>query len=197
MARDEELTMWMRTLVSAVILAGGCLGQNGPAKAGGAPAAESRYFHLDFVVKELEGGKTINARAHAMSVAIDGGRNSVRSGNRVPMSSGPPGTPGVSYTYLDIGTNIDCWNVKEAQGQLTLMVSAEVSTAVHAADAPAPIIRQVKWNAPAIVPLRKPTVIFSSDDPSSDQGRPVVVVRHRWSRPISGRTTTNAGPSTP
>jgi hypothetical protein len=42
-----------------------------------------------------------------------------------------------------------------------------VSSAAETPDAPAPVIRQVKWNAPVIVPLGKPTVIFSSDDPSS------------------------------
>jgi hypothetical protein len=47
------------------------------------------------------------------------------------------------------------------------MVTAEVSSAAETTDAPAPVIRQVKWNSPVIVPLRKPTIIFSSDDPSS------------------------------
>jgi hypothetical protein len=47
------------------------------------------------------------------------------------------------------------------------MVAAEVSSAAETPDAPAPVIRQVKWNSPVIVPLGKPTVIFSSDDPSS------------------------------
>jgi hypothetical protein len=160
--------MLMRTFLLTVIVAGGCLGQSEPAKAGG--AAEPRYFHLDFVVKEVEGGKTINARSYAMTVATDRERTSVRSGNRVPVPSGPrpaPGTPNVSFTFVDVGTNIDCWNSKEVQGQLALMVTAEVSSAAETTDAPAPVIRQVKWNSPVIVPLRKPTIIFSSDDPSS------------------------------
>jgi hypothetical protein len=122
------------------------------------------------MVKELEGGKTINARSYAMTVATDKGRTSVRTGNRVPVPSGPrTGTAGPpqNFQYVDVGTNIDCWDAAEIQGQLALMVSAEVSSAVEAPDAPAPVIRQLKWNSPAIVPLRKPTVIFSSDDPSS------------------------------
>ena len=163
--------MLTRTFLFAVIVAGGCLGQNEPAKAGGGPAAEPRYFHLDFVVKELEGGKTINARAYAMTVSTDRERTSVRSGNKVPVPSGPRPVTGAQsntqFTFVDVGTNIDCWNSKEIQGQLTLMVTAEVSSAADAPDAPAPVIRQVKWNAPVVVQLKKPTVIFSSDDPSS------------------------------
>ena len=159
--------MLTRTFLVAVVMAGVCLGQSEPANAGG--TAERRYFHLDFVVKELEGGKTINARSYAMTVSTDE-RTSVRSGNRVPVPSGPrpaPGTPSATFTFVDVGTNIDCWNSKEVQGQLALMVTAEVSSAVETPDAPAPVIRQLKWNSPVIVPLRKPTVIFSSDDPSS------------------------------
>ena len=163
--------MLKRTFLFAVIVAGGCLGQNEPAKAGGGAAAEPKYFHLDFVVKELEAGKTINSRAYTMTVSTDGGRTSVRSGNKVPVPTeqrhGPGAPNNTQFTYVDVGTNIDCWNSKEMQGQLTLWVIAEVSSAADAPDAPGPVIRQVKWNAPVIVPLRKATVIFSSDDPSS------------------------------
>jgi hypothetical protein len=161
--------MRMRTFFIPVILAGGCLAQNQPAKAGGEPDAEPRYFHLDFVVKEVEGGKIINARAYSMTVGTDRGKTSVRSGNRVPVPSGQPGNALAStqFHYVDVGTNIDCWDAKIVQGQLTLMVIAEVSSAATAPDVPAPVIRQVKWNAPAVVALRKPAIIFSSDDPTS------------------------------
>jgi hypothetical protein len=171
MTHNKEFTMLTRAFLLAVIVAGGCLGQNEPAKATGGPPAEPKYFHLDFVVKELEGGKVINARAYTMTVATDTGRSSVRSGNKVPVpteqhrAAGAPGN--TQFTYVDVGTNIDCWNSKEIQGQLVLTVTAEVSSAAEAPDVTAPVIRQVKWNAPVIVPLRKATVIFASDDPSS------------------------------
>jgi hypothetical protein len=83
-----------------------------------------------------------------MTVSTDE-RTSVRSGNRVPVPSGPrpaPGTPSGTFTFVEVGTNIDCWNSKEVQGQLALMVTAEVSSAVETPDAPAPVIRQLKWN---------------------------------------------------
>ena len=40
------------------LMAGACFAQNDGSKSAELP----KYFHLDFVVKELEGGKTINAR---------------------------------------------------------------------------------------------------------------------------------------
>jgi hypothetical protein len=167
MARTEEVTMLTRTFLLGVIIAGGCLGQSEPAKAGGT-ATEPRYFHLDFVVKELDGGKTVNARAYAITASTDRERTSVRTGNKVPVPSGPRGSPAnTQFTYVDVGTNIDCAGLKEVQGHLTLMVTADVSSALGTEDASSPVIRQVRWNAPAIVPLGKPTVIFSADDPSS------------------------------
>ena len=94
--------MLTRTFLLAMIMAGACLGQTEPAKAGGAPAAEPRYFHLDFVIKELEGGKAINARAYAMTVSTDRERTAVRSGNKVPVPTGPrpagaPVRPGQNF----------------------------------------------------------------------------------------------------
>lgn len=152
--------MLMRTFLIALLVAGGCLGQNESAKPGASPAPEPKYFHLDFVVKELEGGKTVNSRSYAMTISTGRDRSSIRSGNKVPLPSSSP------LQYVDVGTNIDCGDSREIQDQLALMVTAEVSSAAEAGVVP-PVIRQVKWSSPVLVPLRKPTIIFASDDPSS------------------------------
>lgn len=146
--------MWTRTLLITVLAAGIAAGQNDAAK------PESTYFHLDFVVKEVEAGKTVNARNYSMTVSTKRDRTSVRSGSKVSLHTSPP-------TYVDIGTNIDCWNAEEVDGQLALMVTADVSSTADSSDIQAQVIRQVKWNSPVIVPLKKPTVIFTLDDPSS------------------------------
>jgi hypothetical protein len=46
-----------------------------------------------------------------------------------------------------------------------MLVSADLST-VQPSEAPntPPIIRQNRWGSHVLVPLKKPTVIFSSDD---------------------------------
>lgn len=159
--------MLTRAFLLGLLLAGASLGQN---EAANTPASEPKFYHLDFVVKEVEAGKTINARTYTMTVATGPERTSVRSGNRLPVPTGPR-VPNAAvptqFTYVDVGTNIDCWNAKEIQGQLALSVTADVSTTAEVPDIPQPVIRQVKWNSPVVVPLRKATVIFSSDDPSS------------------------------
>jgi len=147
----------------AAVLAGHAFGQGETAKPAG---EEAKYFHLDFVVKELENGKVTNSRAYAMTIATDNSGSSIRTGNKVPIptSSGSSST----FTYIDVGVNIDCRAAKQLGDQLALNVVAEVSTA--ATEPPSgspPLIRQTKWSSAAVVPLRKPTTIFSSDDPSS------------------------------
>jgi len=134
-----------------------CLAQSG------SPSAEAtKFYRLDFVVKELESGKVVNARTYSTSASTrENWACSVRTGNKVPIPTiQGPGTP--QYTYIDVGVNVDCKGLREADGQLALTLTAEISSAVTATQPP--MIRQTKWNADVIVPLKKPTTIFTSDD---------------------------------
>ena len=144
-----------RAAVIAIMMAGACLAQNQ-----GKEADNAKYFHLDFVVKEVDGGKVVSARHYTASTAT-GDANlsgcSIRAGSKVPAPSS-----GGQFTYLDVGVNIDCRGSKEVDGNLTLNVTAEVSSAITASTPP--VIRQNRWNANVAVPLGKPTVVFSSDD---------------------------------
>jgi hypothetical protein len=149
-------------LLFAAIFSGQAFAQGESAKS----AEQPKYFHLDFVVKELESGKVTNSRAYAMTIATDNFRSSIRTGNKVPISTGTG--PTSSFTYIDVGVNIDCGSAKMIGDELALSVNAEVSTFASEPPSGSPaLIRQTKWGSSAIVPLRKPTIIFSADDPSS------------------------------
>jgi hypothetical protein len=143
--------------LSAVVAAGTCFAQK--------PTEDAKYYHLDFVVKELESGKVINTRSYMMTVATGAGTSVIRSGSKVPISTGGE-APG-SSTYLDMGVNIDCRAAKEIQDQLALSVSAEIASVATESPSNRPLIRQTKWESIVIVPVRKPTTIFSSDDPTT------------------------------
>ncbi len=126
-----------------------------------------KYIRLDFVAKETEGGKVINSRSYLAqtSTARDSRSASIRSGSRVPTLSGG------KYTYYDLGANIDCDHAKVEDGQLSIHVTADVSGVLQEAGltpssgpAAPPVIRQNKWSGDVLVPFRKPTIIFSSDD---------------------------------
>jgi hypothetical protein len=123
---------------------------------------QAKYFRLDFAVHELDGGRIVNSRHYLTTIATRGDTSVIRSGSKVPIAIGVANGQENQFTYLDVGVNIDCRSVKEVDGNLALYVSAEISNA--ASPTQHPVIRQTKWGSTVIVPLGKPTIIFSSDD---------------------------------
>jgi len=144
----------MRKFMMAALLLGGgiCYAQ---------PEQAWKFYKLDFAVKEVEGAKVLNSRAFSTIVQMDppGSRaeaGSIRTGSKVPVTNG---------SYIDVGVNIDCRSLKEVQGDLALSVNADLSSTAPEPSAPdRPVIRQNRWSSYVIVPIKKPTVIFSSDD---------------------------------
>jgi hypothetical protein len=141
------------TLLFAAIL---CFAQETPT----APT-QQKYYKFDFVVKELDAGKVQGSKNYSVIGGVRGRENSmmIRTGDKVQVPTG--GTASATqYTYVDIGTNIDCRIVYESATELGLSISADISSA----DTPrAQVISQIKWNSNVLVPLRKATVIFTSD----------------------------------
>lgn len=145
--------LMLRSFVVLALIVGMGLAEN---------AEPPKFYKLDFVVKEIEGGKVLNSRAYSMLVSTDSA-SSLRAGSKVPTGALPGGAPN---SFIDVGTNFDCRAIKELQPHdLALSLTAEISSTVHdTADPSHPVIRQNKWNSSVIVPLKKPSVIFSSDD---------------------------------
>jgi len=130
-----------------------------------------RFYRLDFVVKELDESTVMNSRNYSMTIATDhrASPSSIRTGSRVPyqVSSG-------NYQFADVGVNIDCrWgNMLEIpaqpDGMLVLTINAEISSVAPGGLPSAhPIIRQTKWGSLVLLPEKKPTIVFSSDDAAS------------------------------
>jgi len=65
-----------------------------------------------------------------------------------------------------VGVSIDCYGIRETQTGLSVRVSADISSIPPESTVPVSgqVIRQNKWKSYVIVPLKKPAVIFSSDD---------------------------------
>lgn len=131
---------------------------------------DHHYYRLDFAVREVgEDGKVVNSRAYSVIAESDSQHpdsvqsSSIRTGSRiqVPVSSQAP----MQYQYQDVGVNLDCRRVHSVQGQLSLHISAEVSSLAEPSTSNGPpVIRQNKWESDAILPLGKPTMLFSSDN---------------------------------
>ena len=123
----------------------------------------AKFFRLDFILKELEGGKVINSRSYSTSAstrASDGGC-SIRSGDKVGRSDGSG-----KISYIDIGVSIDCNNLRLVDNQLAIHLSVDISnpsTEPH----PEVVIRENRWSATTLVPIRKAVTLFSSDSTTS------------------------------
>jgi hypothetical protein len=157
--------LWMPFLISALV-AGSCWAQAEKSK-----DDQQRFYHLDFLVKEVDDGKVINSRSYSTmtSTGAHATAGEIRTGNKVPYQTGTGSS--TQLNYMDVGVSIDCRSAREVENQLALVVTAEVSNAAPGQTGGSgflpPLLRQNKWSSDVILSLRKPTVIFSSDDPTS------------------------------
>lgn len=143
----------IRTFLALLCLGGVCFGQETKPD-----AQPPKYYRLDFTVKEIQAGKVTNSRSYSVTIASPGLKVEIRAGEKIPSGQ---------FTF-DVGVNIDSRDARMIGDRLGLIVAAEISAL---ADPPekqsTPIIRQTRMDSAVLVPLRKPTVIFSSDEPFS------------------------------
>ncbi|MDQ6759518.1 MAG: hypothetical protein M3Z32_06585 [Acidobacteriota bacterium] len=122
-----------------------------------------QFYKLEFTVKDMEGARALSSRTYSMVTGAGMANSSIRAGSKVPIPASPGSTQ--PFTFIELGVNIDCRAIKEVQNELSLNVTADISsTGQEAASSAYPIIRQNKWSSSVVVPLRKATLIFSSDD---------------------------------
>src|SRR5208283_4077807 len=131
-----------------------------------APPPEKKFYRLDLVLKELDEGKTVNSREYFMIVSTGHENNSLRTGTKLPYGSED------KRSYMDVGVNFDCREVgTTANGELSMVLSADVTSVadgdLKAATAGYPVLRTNRWGSSVVVPLGRPTVVFSSDDLAS------------------------------
>ncbi len=126
--------------------------------------ADVHYYRLEFVLKELgDDGRVVNSRSYHTGVSTDGRNSSVRAGTKIPIRVNDKD----NIQYLDVGVNVDCNNARETAQGLSLQITVEISSLANPSgsnEASTPIVRQNKWQSMTLVPIGKPTVIFSSDN---------------------------------
>jgi hypothetical protein len=141
------------------------------------------YYHLDFQIEELGAdGKPVNSRTYSTSVSTDNhGNMSIRVGSKIPISTGSTFNDGktvsTQFNYQDVGVDIDVLETHDVGRLIALNLTADVSGLAQASDANIrqPVIRQNRWHATVLIPVGKPTVIFTSDSIDSKGSTRVVV----------------------
>lgn len=125
--------------------------------------ADARYYRLEFVLKELgDDGRVVNSRSYHTSVSSNGKSSSVRTGTKIPIHTNEKG----DIAYLDVGVNLDCYVTQETPQGVGLQITAESSSLASASvgTPTTPVLRMNKWSSMTLVPIGKPTVVFSSDN---------------------------------
>src|SRR5947199_303970 len=74
------------------------------------PGEPEKYYRLDFTIKDFEAGKVVSSREYSTSMTNNRPSTSIRSGEKVPIGA----------MYQDVGTNIDCIDLKQQGDRLSL-----------------------------------------------------------------------------
>lgn len=171
----RKTTLFCTLLLSTLVLPALARAQDADKPAESAKTADAplNYYHLVFLVQELDtAGKPVNSRAYTSSVSTDRHfSGQIRTGSRIPIATGtyssgdPKAVVNTQFQYIDVGVNFDIAHVVEAGRQIAIDLSTEISSVADAKDPNLrqPVIRQNRWHAPVLIPLGKPTVVFSSD----------------------------------
>jgi len=118
-------------------------------------------------VQELsKEGKPTNSRTYTTTLSTDShGPASIRTNFKIPIvvsetSSNNASSPNVQFQYQDIGVNIDAMRAREVGHQLSVDLTANITSVAENLDARLhePIIRQNKWQAIVLIPIGKATV---------------------------------------
>lgn len=173
--------MLLCVLLSSLAMVPASFGQDDqkpsePAKTDQGPA---HYYRMTFTVQEVNAdGKPTNSRSYNTMLSTQTRQVSIRNKSRVPIPTGPL-TNGIAsqYQYEDLGVDIDVQQVAEVRHDLALTIVSTVNRLAKDEDQTlrAPITRYNTWNSPVLVPIGKPTVVFSSDDLDSKGSLQMVV----------------------
>ncbi|BDC50897.1 hypothetical protein F183_A32130 [Bryobacterales bacterium F-183] len=125
----------------------------------------AEVYRVDFQLRDDTG----KPRRFSM-LAEAGGQNSLRIGTKVPVASAlsPSGVPS-QFNYMDTGINLDLRLRSAAGGKISLRLDVEL-TALQQGErqgAANPTIANIRTTVQAVVPVKKPTVVASIDDPAT------------------------------
>jgi hypothetical protein len=143
------------------------------------PAPPAHYYHLDFVVEELNAdGKPTNSRAYSTTASTNPKSYMlIRTETKVPVDIGPGVGTQRQFEWSDVHINIDVRSANEVGRQLALDLSADLVSLASSSDPSIqkPVTRQNKWQALVLVPVGKPTAVFKSDNLDGKGAKQLVV----------------------
>ncbi|HEY2001399.1 MAG TPA: hypothetical protein VGG80_03715 [Acidobacteriaceae bacterium] len=141
-----------------------------------APDTPLTHYKLTYRLLEMDAnGKVTNSRAYFAIIGAggDSAPAKIRTGDKFPIPVGTDRAGDTNVQYQDVGTDIDTFHPRIHEQQLSLQVSAALSSVAKSAPSlvpNVPIVRQTRWESSVVVTLNKPTILFISDN-TSDTGK--------------------------
>jgi len=124
-------------------------------------------LRVQVVFTEFDGEKKISSMPYTFSVKADERRtrpnSQVRSGVRVPIATNKD-----QFTYLDIGTNIDCSAMQQDDGRFKLTLNVErssISPDVNGSSNTPPAVRQFRADINPVLKDGQTVESIASTDP--------------------------------
>lgn len=123
---------YVRRLLIAVVLASTITtmgsAQAVPAAPAQAQGRPSTPLKVQVVISRYEGDKKVSSLPYILTVAANEGRVYLRMGSQVPVPQANGG-----FTYMNVGTNIDCSAASTDDGRFKVEVRVEDSSIMQAA----------------------------------------------------------------
>jgi len=165
----KKTKMWAVVAWAAVavgLLAPPSLRGQGDDQGAATAQAPQHFYKLNLMVEEVnDAGKPTNVRTFMATIATPGHHSQqIRTGARIPIS-----ITDNQWQYLDVGVNFDVSEPREVGDKLAINLNAEISSLATpetggAGSASHPVVRQNRWSSNVVIPVGKPTVVFSADD---------------------------------
>ena len=133
-------------------------------------------YRVEYVMREIEKGKPVNARTYVLMAHSDlkgkAERAALRVGSRVPLKSPAEGPAApASYQYYDVGMNIDCtlWDTDKGLIVHTNLEMNSIANSEMSSTPSTPVIRRLHLEDDTLVVPGKSAVVGSIDDVTADR----------------------------
>ena len=108
--------------------------QDGAQAPANARTTQPVSLKVSLVFARYQGDKKISSVPHVLWVTANQNRTSLRMGTQIPVPTtvvGKEGERSQSFTYKDVGTNIDCGATTTADGLFKLLLTVEDSSVYY------------------------------------------------------------------
>jgi hypothetical protein len=144
------------------------------------PSTHPTVYRLEYTITEMEGAKKLSSRSYSLQ-AEEGKSASMRVGTRVPIAvANSPEGP--QFNYIDVGVNLDVTATTLEATTIRLKTNVDITSLIAppstagASRQPQPTVRQTKDQLTTVIPLDKPVILTTQDDPSYTTSMQVQVI---------------------